>query len=310
MLVQVSAPGVPLDLIDEWLRGRYKAVLLATDWTGLHGHGILQTTAAYESTTAESVTLTVGSASVTGVGTNWTDPGVTGRQFYRVGDNVVYSVAGLLAPTSLQLDRPYEANGTSAPGAQTTGNAYAFMTDIYALPDDARTPVTIINPVNQKPLQEMTKGEMDIARGSRSTVSDPWTFAIVDDSDENSPPVRHRVQFYPPPKYSRGFTVSYLRNANEFNGENTGASPLPFVTDAILLAGARAEAWLHLENFAKAAGYERAFAVELDRILLDEHARNRKTTTMHMASRFSRHRLSRVDRMYGRNWGKGQGSPN
>ena len=307
MLLQQSVPGVSLDLLDSWLNERYRSVLSATDWNGLKAHSVLQTTAAYQSPTTESVTLSVGSPSVTGVGTLWSDPGVTGRQFYRTGDQTVYTVAALNSPTSLTLDRPYEGNGTDSPGAAYAGAAYAFMTDIYALPDDTRAPVTVINPVTGKPMGEFTKDGMDVSRGTRATVGDPWAFCIYDDSPESSPPVNKQIQFYPPPKYARGLDVEYLRDANVFNGENTNSSPLPFVTDAVLLAGTRADAWLHLEKIQKAAGYQLAFNTELARMLQVEHTENRRKTSFHMNPAFTRHRLARIDRIHGRNWGLGQG---
>src|SRR5215472_3305334 len=116
MLLQVSCPGVSLDLIDSWLNERYRSVLSVTDWGGLKAHTMLQTSAAWQSPSSESVTLTVGSPSVTGAGTNWSDPGVSGRQFFRVGDQPVYTVTALNSPSSLTLDRPYEGSGSDASG--------------------------------------------------------------------------------------------------------------------------------------------------------------------------------------------------
>ena len=315
MLLQTSCPGVSLDLLDEWLNERYKSVLSATDWNGLKSHWMLQTEAAYNSVPGETVTLTVGSATVTGTATYWSDVTgnpygyVTGRQFFRPGDRQVYVIAAINSLTSITLDRPYEGNGTDF-GATYSGQPYTMMRDIYTLPDDASVPVTIINPATGKPMGEFTKDGMDVSRGTRATTGDPWSFCIYDDTPETSPPVAHQVQLYPPPKYARGFDTEYLRNANIFTGENTKASPLPFVTDTVLLSGARADAWLHLENFQKAAGYQVAYQTELDRMLLAEHTRNRKTTSFHMETRFTRHRAARVDRQYGRMWGPGQGGPN
>jgi len=317
LLLQTSVPGLSLDLCDEWLNERYKSVLSTTDWYGLKNHSVIQTVAAHQSAATESVTLTVGSASVAGAGTNWTDPGVTGRMFFRPGDNVVYTVAALLSPMSLTLDRPYEGvAGNNAPATVYAGAAYTFMTDIYALPADARAPVTIINPVTANPMGELTKDQLDFSAGTRATVGDPWVFAIFDDTSENltlaggaPAPVLHQVQFYRPPLYSRGYALEYLREANYFDGTNTGASPLPFVTDTVILAGARADAWLHLGNLPKAAGYAAQFSQELGRMLLLEHAQRRKTSALHMDPRFTRHRLARLDRQWGRGWGPGQGGP-
>lgn len=304
-----------LDLLDSYLNECYTDILQMTDWTGLHAHATIETIAAYQSPTnppsppTESVTLTTGSANVTGVGTAWTAATV-GRFFFRPGDNVVYAVTAVASPTALTLDRPYEGVGSEAPGTVYAGASYTLFTDIYSLPADARSPVTVLNPVNGKPMAEMTKDNLDVSRGTRATVADPWTFAVYDDSSEASPPVLHRIQFYPPPLRARGYQLEYLRNPNVFNGTNTSASPLPFVTDSVLLNCCRSKIWIHLEKPTKAAGYSAASTGELNRLLLNEHSQTRALSALHMAPRFTRHRLRRVDRTYGRGWGPGQGGPN
>jgi hypothetical protein len=305
--LQTSSPGVSLDLLDEWLAGRYTAVLAATDWYGLKAHGFIQTLAAYQSAPSESVTLTVGSPLVAGLGTAWTRA-IAGLRFYRPGDNVVYTAA-FVSAVQLTLDRPYEGITGNAPGTAYPGAPYVLMQDIYALPADARTPVTILNPVNGHPMEEFTKDGMDVSRGTRATVGDPWTFAIVDDTPEPAPPVLHQIQFYPPPQYARGFPLEYIRDPQIFTGENTSASPLPFVTDRVLVEGARADAALYLGQTAQAAGYEIEFQKEVARMLMVEHNERRKKTSFHMAPRFTRHRLARVDRSQGRGWGPNQGGP-
>ena len=57
--LQTGAPGVPADLLDEFLNTTYEAVLEATDWQGLKYHCAVQTLAAYQSAT-DTVTLTSG----------------------------------------------------------------------------------------------------------------------------------------------------------------------------------------------------------------------------------------------------------
>jgi hypothetical protein len=309
MLLQTSAPGVSLDLLDEWLNECYRAILNKTDWTGLRSHGVIQTLAAYQSLPAESVTLTVGSPVVDGVGTAW-NAAMVNRLFYRPGDNSQYVVQSITAATQLSLGRPYEGTGYDAPGVVYAGAAYVMMTDVYALPADCAQPSQILNPVNELPLEEMTKGGMDASRGTRSTVSDPGAWAIYDDTPETSPPVLHQVQFYPPPLRSRGYGLEYFRNPNFFTGSNTSASPLPFVTDAAIVECARAKIAVHLGDMTKAAAYTVSAGAELADMLRVEHQQNRKATSFKMESRFTRHRLARVDRSYGRGWGPGQGGPN
>jgi hypothetical protein len=305
--LQTSAPGISLDLLDEWLNTRYEQVLEATDWMGLKAHATIQTQAAYQSAT-DTVTLTVGSAAVTGVGTAWTGA-ITGQRFYRPGDTAIYTAAQV-SGTSLTLDRPYEGNGSNAAGTVYAGSAYVLMQNVYQLPSDCRSVVTVLNPVNDLPMQAMTKDGLDASAGPRTLVNDPQCYAAYDDSPETSPPVLHQIEFYPPPLRARGCPMEYLRAALGFDGGNTSGSPLPFVSNSVLLAGVRADIQLHLKDFNAAKGYEAMYQEELARLLRVEHQQRRTKTALKMAPRFTRHRLARTDRSFGRGWGPGQGGPN
>jgi hypothetical protein len=291
--LQTSAPEISLDLLDEWLNTRYEAVLEATDWLGLKAHSTIQTQAAYQSST-DSVTVTVGSAAVTGLGTAWVS-GITGRRFYIAVDNVFYT-ATYLSGTTLTLDRPYEARGTEAAGTVYAGSAYVFMTNLYSLPADCRSIVSVLNPITGLPLVPFTAEGMDAVAGPRTLVGDPRAWDANDDSPETSPPVLHQIEFYPPPLFARGFALEYLRAALGFDGGNTSGSPLPFIGSSVLLHGVRADIAIHEEKLAKAAGYEAKFAMELDRILKVEHQQRRTKTALTMAPRFTRHRLARAGR--------------
>ena len=297
--IQTSAPEVSLDLIDEFLNTRYEQVLEATDWHGIHAHSTLQTTAAYQSTT-DTVTLTVGSATATGSGTAWTSA-ITGRRFYRPGDTVIYT-ATQVSGTSLTLDRPYEGNGSDSAGTVYAASNYVFMQNVYSLPTDCRSVVSVLDPITMLPMLGMTKDGMDASVGTRTLVDYPKSWAEYDDSSESTPPVLHQIELYPPPLQARGFPLEYLRNANFFDGTNTSLSPLPFVSNTILLNGARADCWTHLEKLAKAMKYEAAFAVELNRMLLVEHSQRRVKTNIKMADRFTRHRLERSGRGLSSAW--------
>lgn len=309
-----------LDLLDEYLANRYQQVLKATDWIGLKAHGTLQTQAAYQSGT-DSVTFTVGSADVTGSGTTWTNA-ISGQRMYRPGDSVIYTVT-YVSSTALTLDRPYEGNGMDAAGTVYTGAPYVFMQHIYALPSDAKLPVTLLDPVTGFPLSQFSKEQLDASAGPRTLVNDPTSYAIYDDSAEASPPVLHQVELFPPPIHARGIPLEYLRNPNVFDGQNTTASPLPWVSDQVLLYGCRADiagykagqaadggnagAAAAFVNIAR--GYETQFAGELARMLREEHAQRRKKVPVQMATRFTRHRMARAGRGLNNTWGPSQGGP-
>jgi len=315
--LQTSASGLSLDLLDEYLNARYEQVLEATDWSGLDGTATIQTIAAWQSTT-DSVSLTVGSANVTATKA-WTDA-INGRKFYRPGDSVIYSVTWVSA-NAFTLDRPYEGNGTDAAGTVFATAAYVLMQNIYELPSDCGSIVTLMDPITGLPLDEFTRAELDNSAGPRTNLADPRCYALADDTTETSPPVLHQVELFPPPLYARGIPLQYRRGAFGFDGQNTSAGPLPWVSATVLLEGCRADIQLYLASASEggavaahlnaAKAYELKFERELNRLLGVEYKQRRKKPVLRMAARFTRHRLARANRGALSNWRGGTpGGPN
>jgi hypothetical protein len=295
-LLQAGAPGVSLELIDGWLNLRYEKVLQATDWEGISAHTTIQTSAAYRSAT-DTVTFTVGSTAVVGIGTAWTSA-ITGQRIYRPGDEVTY-LATYVSGTSLTLDRAYEGLGQDPPATVYAASAYVFMQHIYALPADCSSVIEIANPLDGWPMEGFTKGKLDASVGPRTTVGSPEIFGMYDDSPETSPPVLHQVEFYPPPQFARGFVTRYRRAALGFDGGNTSGSPLPFVGSLVLVAGVRADMATHLEKLQQAVKYESEFTGALADLIRVEHQQRKVKAPMQMAARFTRHRMARVSRGFG-----------
>ncbi len=316
--LQTGAPSVSADLLDEFLNSRYEQLLEATNWQGLDYHATIQTAAAYQSTT-DTVNLTVGSQNVTGVGTTWTSAATNGMNFYRPGDTVIYTFTWV-SGTAGTLDRPYEGVGTDPPGTLYTAAPYVFQQDIYQLPADVRSIVDLLDPITGYPLGRMTAEEMDNSCGQRTLVQDPTNWAPYDDTNEANPPVIHQVRLFPPPLYARGIKFEYLHTASGFDGGNTQASPLPWISQSSLLAGCRCSIETYLASQSEGAAaaahanaartYAAEWAVEINRLLLVEFTQKRKKVPMQMASRFTRHRVLRACRGFRNAWGPGAGGPN
>ena len=320
LLLTASLPGVPPDLVDEWLNNRYEQVLVASKWIGTTYHATVETIAAYQSGT-DSVNLTVGSTAVTGVGTAWTSAATLEMMFYRPGDTVVYTIVAWNSATSVTLDRPYEGNGTDSTGTSYPNESYVIMQDVYELPADVGNVISCLDPVTGFPLQPFSADEMDNSCGPRTLVQDPTCWAPWDDTNEGGPPspVAHQIRFYPPPLHARGIAVKYEHLANGFTGSNTSASPLPWVTNSLLLYGCRADGYAYMAGATpeKASAYlglaklaETKWQEQLQRLLLVEHGRRRQKQAVKMADRFTRHRMARATRGQNNNWGPGQGGPN
>lgn len=73
-----------------------------------------------------TVTVSSGSATVTGAGTAWLAEISAGDAFIVVGDNVTYTVASVASNTSLNLSAPYG-------GASLSGILYAITRDFTSL---------------------------------------------------------------------------------------------------------------------------------------------------------------------------------
>lgn len=303
-LLLQSFPGSNLDLLDAWMNGRYLQILKAADWTDIHARATLMTQAAYKSST-DSATFTVGSATVTGSGTTWTDV-LVGQKLYRNGDVRVYTVTAVASGTSLTIDRAYEGHGEDEPGVVYAASAYVFMQNIYSLPSDLSSIERILDSLTNFPLFKFTAAEMDESAGTRAQVGYPETFCQVEDTTEviGTAPTR-QVELYPPPEFARGLQLEYLRDAYLFNGLNLQQSPLPFVSDACIMYGVKADICADAGKVQQAEGFEAKFNVELARLLRVEFSQRRAKPTMRMAPRFVRHRLERAARGYNYGWNSG-----
>lgn len=296
-----SSPGISITLVDEWLNSRYEQVLEATDWTGIHARATIETQAAYQSG-SDTVTLTVGSDAVAGLGTAFT-ANLVGMRFYAAGDNPIYTVKAYTDATHITLDRPYEGRANDAPGAVYPHMAYTFMQNVYPLPADCRAIERLYDATYQYPMQEMTPGELAESNGPVTHLGDPQIFAQIEDTPEViGAPTVHQVQLSPAPRYARGHVLEYLRDPYRFTGINLTQCPLPFVSTSVLMYGVRADIAAYQGKMQQAAAYESKYKQELNQLLQVEHSQRRAPGTIRMAPRFTRHRLERAVRGYARHF--------
>lgn len=212
-----------------------------------------------------------------------------------------------ISTISFTLDRPYEGNGVDPVGTGYLQSPYVYMQHIYVLPADVRTVMTCLDPVTGFPLKPFSKDNLDSSVGPRTLVQDPQSYAIYDDTNELTPPVQHQIEFFPPPLYARGIVIEYLHAAAGWDGSTTSASPMPWVSDEVLIEGCRADIARYLagqtENaqraqiyILQAKDYEAQFDANLHRLLMVEHSQRRTRVPLQMAPRFTRHRMARSAR--------------
>jgi hypothetical protein len=295
LLQQFAGSGISLDTIDEKINSRYGLILSLMNWQGIEAKGSIQTTAAY---TTGTITLTAGSATVTGTGTAWTSA-LNGLQLVLPGSGNWYTVT-IVDGTTLTLDRPYDPFVAGDPPL-TLG--YAIAQTIYPLPADCRQLRMLQHPFTGIALGEMTALEFGQLEGFAITGGPAAKYILQPEGQDpaTGAPVE-RVMLYPIPLTSHNYPILYESKAPGFDGTNTSQGPFDFVSDAALLNGCKAD--LELEkpspNMARAAGFEAIFAKHFTGML---HVENNKRPPrpLTMGAQYTRHRLRRLLRSLGPN---------
>lgn len=318
LLLTKSSPGVDAELIIGWLNSRYEQLLEAADWEGVKQPAVIETIAAIQSTATSTATFTVGSTTVTFIGSIQPSATWIGEKLYRPGDTVQYTIQDALGT----LDRGFEALGIDPPGTIYAGSSYVVMQNIYQLPANCRTLVkgSVISPTTGIPMDQLSRIELARSAGVPNTIGDPEIYTVYGDTDAAGNPIMHQVEFYPPPKYPRGIPFEFVLSGIGFDGTNTNDSPLPFISDTALREGVEADACLYLAKqkpeqaaafMVLAKGHEAKFQEERNTLLRIEFQQRRPQTTLQMASRFTRHRVARALRGRSTSWRGGTpGGPN
>jgi hypothetical protein len=281
LLLQQTAGAMSPDLIDGFVNTRYVDILDHYPWKGLEVEAVLESVAAY---TTGTVSVTQGANTVVGVGTTFSGA-MTGQKFQLAGDVAIYT-ATFVDTGDLTLDRNYE-------GLSATGAGFTIFQDEYELPPATKTVLSVSNPVTGKPLDDWTKGQIVAALWLPVCPGTPEAYAISADTDEDDPPVYHTLQLTPPPSLAQGFPLRYQKASAGFNGTNTAAGPLPWVSDQTLLNGCRADIRMQQGKLTDAEGYEAKFKQGLVEMVRLDGAR-RGQSTLQTPKAWSSYRLRRV----------------
>lgn len=274
------APGVDPQLLNQWINSAYHRILDYRNWKGLEVEAWLESVAVY---TAGTVTVTNGSAAITGSSTVWI-AGMTGRKFRVDGRKEWYTFTRTAATTGT-LDRVYEGDSGSA-------LAYHIFQNVYSLPAGCKFIQVMNNIRTGGPLHIKTRRELDEISASRSSYGEPSLFHPSSDTAEASPPVLHRVELYPIPEFAAGYPYTYQSIPTDFTGQNTSSSPLPFVSDDAISAFAKASILRHQKDGSGAQEEERQALVYLGEGSGRENERV-GPVQIRMQSRFTRHRARR-----------------
>ncbi|HTB10942.1 MAG TPA: hypothetical protein VK752_05200 [Bryobacteraceae bacterium] len=281
LLLQQDAGELSPDLLDGYLNTRYGDVLDRWPWKGLEVETSIQTTAAYNTGT---VSVTQGSNAIVGTGTIFTSA-MNGMSFRVTTDNAVYTFTFVTATTAT-LDRNYE-DDTNATAT------FWIYEDEYVLPAPAKTLLTVVCPVTGEPLADWTTQKIIDSMWPRESPGIPIAFAMAADTNENTPPVYHTLKLSPPPMSSRGYPLRYQKATAGFDGQTTGAAPLPWISDNVLLCGCRADIKHKLKDYTGAEAMEAKFEKAIA-VMLNVDAARRGNSEPVMAKQWSAYRTKRV----------------
>ncbi len=254
--IKQENPDAGLEKIDGWIQDRYTEILDRVEWKRTEAESIIQVPASYATGT---VTATLGSASIVGVGTTWT-AAMTGRMI-RVGDLSEYYQFTFVDVTHGTLDRTWEH-------PDTADSAYRIDQAVYLLPNDCRI-VKAVRGLHdfELELERVTPGELNRRAGQRRTYGAPTMYAPTFDNFSD-PPIM-QVELYPVPESPNtggevlSYVVTYDFDSSLIAPGSTSASLLPWVRPQALKAGVKASKFLDKENFAAAEKLQQ----EMDRLV-------------------------------------------
>jgi len=131
--IQQFVPELNVITIGFQINKRYQRILKQWHWSFLKSEAILTTVAPYSTGT---VTVTNGSKTVTGSGTNWT-LAMAGRQFRIDSAHAYYEIDTIDSATQLTLKYAYGGDSGS-------GKSYKIFQNIYSLASDVKEISSIV----------------------------------------------------------------------------------------------------------------------------------------------------------------------
>lgn len=152
--------------------------------------------------TTGTVSVNDGSASVTGVGTNFV-AGDVGKFFQIEGDQVAYSILAVGSTTTLTLAGQYVNSG----GDDISGGNYQIITPDYAVANTVAKFVSIIHRELQTDLTLVSADQMDTWIRSENYIGTPLYWCPITGSTTST----QKVRLFPSPDRQYPLTVVYDR---------------------------------------------------------------------------------------------------
>ena len=106
----------------------------------------------------------------------------------------------------------------------------------------------------------------------------PRHYAMASDTNEAEPPILHRLRLWPAPDKAYLLHVRYQRAARGFDGTNERDTPLSWVSDDAILAGAQLRARMFQKDVVGAQFARDELKRFMDRMELVENGRTKPVT--------------------------------
>lgn len=163
----LQCPFVPVPLAQQWVKDRYREAINRCWWGGQVAESQFIIPDAYDTGT---ISTTLNSNSVTGVGTAWTSA-LVGRQLITGGKGPYYTVAQVSSPTLLVIEQAWGE-------AALTGSAYQIVQAYLTPPSDFLSFKTIKDPINNWRLRfNISQEYLDRIDARRATTGNAWIIA-------------------------------------------------------------------------------------------------------------------------------------
>lgn len=217
-------PSVPTLLAQQWIIDRYRTITENYLWSFKIGEGTFYTPAAYDDGT---ITMTNGSATVTGSGTTFTS-GMIGRQLMVSG--FVFTITAFSSATSITVDKNWYGN-TASSLAYTILQAYITPSD-----SDFHSFISVIDPANGWRLRLWYNStELDIIDARRSSVGTPILLASRAYNSSNVP----KYELWPFSNDVKQFNYLYEKRITDLSAPTD--APPNIIRSDVLVKGALAD---------------------------------------------------------------------
>lgn len=221
-------PSVDPQTALRFLNNTYRRIIDCRSWYGLKIRGQISVPNPYSVGTC---TITNGSATVTGLGTNWTSD-LVGQQF-RINFTYAYqTIIQVNSPTSLTLDFPF--------AGPTTTSGYMIIAAYFALDANIKKMLWAVN--------QMMGWPMDVDVDVRTiNAIDTWrTFLGWSTAFAARPPTpsgQYQIEIWPSPFQQQVFPFEAYTQPPDMQKDSD--CPVSFVSSDVIVRGATAQALMY-----------------------------------------------------------------